>query len=324
MRVFFGVFTGDFTRDSWTFFTKLRGIMPATRLSMKHVKHILELHFEERLSIRAIARGVGIGRSSVARILDRAKVANVRWPLPKGTSDADLERILYPSPTQSGSVGRELPDWMEVYKELARHRSLTLHQLWAEYIERNPQGYQYSYFCELYREWRGCHEDPTMRITRKAGERLFVDYSGKKLRVTNPTTGETRTVELFVAALGASGYIYAEATETQKTFDFCSSIGRAFQFYGGVTRMLVPDNLKSAIIKFRKDDVPILNDSLRELADFFRVGVVPARPRRPKDKGLVESSVLLVQRRLGGGGFGIENSSASANSMKRSWIKSRS
>ena len=282
------------------FFTKLRGIMPANRLSMKHVKHILELHFEEGLSIRAIARGVGIGCSSVGRILDRAKVANVRWPLPEGTSDADLERILYPSPTQSGSVGRELPDWMEVYKELARHRSLTLHQLWTEYIERNPQGYQYSYFCELYREWRGCHEDPTMRITRKAGERLFVDYSGKKLRVTHPITGETRTVELFVAALGASGYMYAEATETQKTFDFRSSIGRAFQFYGGVTRMLVPDNLKSAIIKFRKDDVPILNDSLRELADFFRVGVVPARPRRPKDKGLVESSVLLIQRRLGG------------------------
>ena len=99
-----------------------------------------------------------------------------------------------------------------------------------------------------------------MRITRKAGERLFVDYSGKKVRVTSPITGETRTVELFVAALGASGYIYAEATETQKTFDFCSSIGRAFQFYGGVTRMLVPDNLKSAIIKFRNDDVPILND----------------------------------------------------------------
>ena len=265
---------------------------------MRNLKQILELHFTANLSVRAIARRLGIGRSSVSRILDRAKVARLTWPLPEGMSEADLERILYPvsgSPTQ-----RKMPDWMEVHKELAKHRSLTLHQLWVEYFEANPDGYQYSYFCDLYRQWRGSHPEPVMHIPRKAGERLQVDYSGKKPKITHPITGEQQPVELFVAALGTSGYIYAEATRTQKAKDLCESVDRAFTFYGGLPRIIVPDNLKSAVIRFRKDDTPILNDSFRELTEHYRVAVIPARPRHPRDKGLVESSVLFVQRKLFG------------------------
>ena len=182
------------------------------------------------------------------------------------------------------SVQRSVPNWAEVRQELAQNRSLTLHQLWKEYIGAHPNGYQYSRYCELYRRWRSTQVDPVMRLTHKAGERLFVDYSGKKPPIIDPITGEVREVELFVAALGASGYLYAEATETQKVADFCGSIRRTFEFLGGVPRLIVPDNLKSAIVKFRKDDTPILNESFRDLTAHYNVGVLPARPLRPREK----------------------------------------
>ncbi len=137
-----------------------------------------------------------------------------------------------------------------------------------------------------------------MHLDRKAGERLYVDDSGKKLWITDRRTREKRSVELFVTALGASGLIYAEATETQQTQDFCESVARACLFYGGVPRLLIPDNLNSAILKFRKGDTPILNPTLRDLAEFFRVGVLPARPRTPRDKAVVEMAVLLIQRKM--------------------------
>lgn len=272
--------------------------MPTNRVPMRKVKRILELHFVANLSVRAIARSVGVGRSSVSRILERARVVNVTWPPPDTMTDAKLEALLYPVTARGGLVPRPIPNWVEVRQQLATHRSLTLFQLWTEYIEANPTGYQYSHFCELYRTWRGTQVDPVMRLTHKAGERLFVDYSGKKPCVVDPHTGEVHQMELFVAALGTSGYLYAEATETQTAADFCGSIRRTFEFLGGVPRLVVPDNLKSAIIKFRKDDTPVLNESFRDLTEHYQVGALPARPRKPRDKAKAESSVLMLQRRV--------------------------
>ena len=274
--------------------------MPAKRVQMRKIKRILELHYVARLSNRAISRSVGVGRGSVSRLLERATVAELSWPLPEGMTDAELEAVLYPATTRDASVQRPVPNWVEVRQELAKHRSLTLHQLWKEYIAAHPTGYQYSRFCDLYRRWRSTQVDPVMRLTHKAGERLFVDYSGKKPCIADPVTGEVREVELFVAALGASGYLYAEATETQKVADFCGSIRRAFEFLEGVPRLIVPDNLRSAIIKFRTDDTPILNESFRDLAEHYNVGVLPARPRKPRDKAKAESSVAILQRSVMG------------------------
>jgi len=140
--------------------------------------------------------------------------------------------------------------------------------------------------------------DPVMRHTHKAGDRLFVDYSGKKPCVVDPDTGEMRTVELFVAVLGASNYLYAEATETQKARDFCASVRRTLEFLGGVPRAIVPDNLKSAVIQFKKDDIPVLNESFRDLTEHYQVGVLPARPKKPRDKSAVEAGVLFAQRQI--------------------------
>lgn len=272
--------------------------MPAKRVLMKKIKRILELRFAFKLSHRAIGRDVGIGRGSVSRILERATVANLTWPLPDGMTDAELEAILYPSTVRSASAQRPVPKWAEVQLELTKHRTLTLAQLWKEYIAAHPEGYQYSRYCDLYRSWRSANMDPVMRHTHKAGDRLFVDYSGKKPCVVDPDTGEVRTVELFVAVLGASNYLYAEATETQKTRDFCGSVRRTLEFLGGVPRAIVPDNLKAAVIQFKKDDVPVLNESFRDLTEHYQVGVLPARPRKPRDKGKAESGVLVAQRKI--------------------------
>lgn len=272
--------------------------MPAKRVFMKKIKRILELRFAFKLSHRAIGRDVGIGRGSVSRILERATVANLTWPLPDGMTDAELEAILYPSTVRSASAQRAVPNWSEVQLALTKHRTLTLAQLWKEYITAHPEGYQYSRYCDLYRSWRSANVDPVMRHTHKAGDRLFVDYSGKKPCVVAPDTGEVRAVELFVAVLGASNYLYAEATETQNARDFCESVRRTLEFLGGVPRAIVPDNLKSAVIQFKKDDVPVLNESFRDLTQHYQVGVLPARPRKPRDKGKVESGVLHAQRKI--------------------------
>ena len=129
-----------------------------------------------------------------------------------------------------------------------------------------------------------------MRHTHKAGDRLFVDYSGKKPCVVDPDTGEMRTAELFVAVLGASDYLYAEATETQKARDFCESVRRTLEFLGGVPRAIVPDNLNSAVIQFKKDDIPVLNESFRDLTEHYQIGVLPARPKKPRDNSLIRRS----------------------------------
>lgn len=272
--------------------------MPANRVLMRKIKRILELHHTANLSNRAISRSVGVGRASVSRLLERAEVAKLSWPLPEGMTDAELEAVFYPATTQDVSVQRPVPNWAEVRQELAKHRSLTLDQLWKEYIAEHPTGYQYSRFCDLYRRWRSSQVDPVMRLTHKAGERLFVDYSGKQPSIVDPGTGEVQQVQLYVAALGASGYLYAEATQTQKVADFCGSIRRTFEFLGGVPRLIVPDNLKAAVLKFRRDDTPILNESFRDLTEHYNVGVLPARPRRPRDKSKAEGGVALLQRRV--------------------------
>ena len=191
--------------------------MPAIRLSMKNIKRILELYYVAKLSKRGIARHLGIGRSSVGRVIERVALARIPWPLPEGMTDADLELIVYPNTGHVTASERPLPDWEAIHSRLATDRSMTLSEAWRTYLEVHPTGYQYSRFCDLYRAWRLVEVDTVMRQDHKAGDRVFVDYSGKKPSVTDPSTGEARPVELFVATLGASNYTYAEATWTQKT-----------------------------------------------------------------------------------------------------------
>lgn len=201
--------------------------MPNKRLSMRKFKEVLRLHHEGHLSARAIGRCLSLSPASVLSYLDRAAQAALSWPLPEELDDDRLERLLFPPELKE--EGRPEPDWEYVYHELKRHKHVTLRLLWQEYRQTHPEGYQYSWFCEHFRLWcRSLHV--VMRQPHRAGEKLFVDYTGQTVPVVDASSGEIRQAEIFVAVLGASNYTYAEATWTQGLPDWIGSHKRTFAF----------------------------------------------------------------------------------------------
>lgn len=263
------------------------------RLSMRKIKEVLRLKQEQRLTNRAIARSCSIGRATVGEYLRRAAAAGLSWPLPEGLDEAELEHRLFPPPPDIPVLLRPVPVWSEVHQEL-RRKGLTLFLLWEEYRQANPDGFQYSWFCEHYNLWAG-KLDLVMRQQHRAGEKTFVDYAGQTVPVVNPETGEVREAQIFLAVLGASSYTYAEATWTQQLPDWIASHVRACTFFGGVTEIWVPDNLKSGVSKACRYD-PDINPTYQDLASHYGCAVIPARRYRPKDKAKVEAGVLLVER----------------------------
>jgi transposase len=186
---------------------------------------------------------------------------------------------------------RPLPDWSLINKELKR-KGVTLQLLWREYLESEPAGYRYSQFAEHYRRWLARIE-PVMRQVHRAGERVFVDYAGLTMEVVDVATGEIRTAQIFVAALGASNYTYAEATWTQQLPDWIASHVRAVEYFGGAPELFVPDNTKSGVTKPCYYE-PLLNQSYAEFAAHYQSALVPTRVRRPRDKAKVETAVVLA------------------------------
>ena len=194
--------------------------MPRERLPMRKIHDVLRLH-AVGLSKRRIAVGLNIGRTAVGDYLRRARRAGLAGPLPEGLSDEALERLLFAPPPVLSPERRPLPDWPLLHRELKRP-GVTLSLLWEEYRAVHRDGYGYSRFCDLYRDWRG-RLAPTMRQTHVAGDKLFVDYAGATADVIDGPTGEVRTAQIFVATLGASSYTYAEATWTQALPDWIGS-----------------------------------------------------------------------------------------------------
>jgi len=171
---------------------------------------------------------------------------------------------------------------------------VTLTLLWHEYKAAHPEGFQYSWFCDQYRAW-SARLDVVMRQAHRAGEKLFVDYAGQTVEVVDRHSGEIRTAQIFVAVLGASSYTYAEATWTQQLPDWIGSHVRTFAFLGGVSELLIPDNLRSGVSKAHRYE-PDLNPTYADLASHYGVAVLPARVRKPRDKAKAEAGVLLVER----------------------------
>jgi transposase len=208
-------------------------------------------------------------------------------------TDEALEQKLFRRPgIQPGLRQQTEPDWASLAREMKRP-GVNLTVLWEEYRALHPNGYSYSRFCDLFRQFER-RLSPVMRQHHVAGAKLFVDYSGKKLPIVNAATGEIHPAELFVGVLGASNYTYSEATWTQSLPDWISAHVRMFRFYDGVPRLLVPDNLKSGVHKPSFYD-PELNRSYAMMAAHYDVGILPARPRKPKDKAKVEAGVRLAQ-----------------------------
>jgi transposase len=258
---------------------------------MRKISEVLRLH-AAGLSARQIARSVGSARSSVAQCLERAKGAGVQWPLPPEVDEAELERRLYP-PVAMAQAPRPAIDFAALQAQL-RQPGVTLTLLWEEYHREQPDGYRYSRFCDLYRQWLG-RVDVVMRQEHRAGETLFVDYAGHTVPIIDRLTGEVRPAQVFVAVLGASSYTYAEATGSQSLPDWLGSHVRALEYFGGCPRLIVPDNLKSAVKRPHRYE-PEINPAYQELADHYGLAIVPARVRKPRDKAKVEAGVLLVER----------------------------
>jgi len=271
--------------------------MPAERIAMRQVREILRLITVEKLSVREIARRTGKAPSTVRATLGRFHAASLSWPLAEGLSDSELEERLYgKGGAQPGPARKAEPDWVSIHRELKR-KHVTLSILWEEYIAQQPDGLRYSRFCELYRTF-AAKLPVVMRQTHAAGEKLFVDYAGDTVPViVNRLTGEWREAQIFVAVLGASSFSYAEATWTQSLPDWIAAHVRALEAIGGVPRLLVPDNPKVAIIKACFYD-PQVQRTYAAFAEHYDIGILPARPRKPRDKAKVESCVLIVERYL--------------------------
>jgi transposase len=244
------------------------------------------------LSRRRISASLGIGRSCIGDYLDRAKAAGLSWPLPDGIDETALERRLFPQVSLKGRQFAQ-PDWAAVHRELKRP-GVTLSLLWEEYRGRHPDGYGYSAFCEHYGVW-SARLSPVMRQRHTAGERMFVDYSGARMALTDPATGAEHPVEIFIAVLGASNYTYAEASWSQNLADWIASHTRAFTAFGAASALIVSDNLKSGVIRACFYE-PEINRSYADMAAHYGAAILPARPYKPRDKAKVEAAVLLVQR----------------------------
>lgn len=265
---------------------------------MRKVREILRLKFECRRSRTEIAAAACIGESTVSGYLARATKAGLTWEVAREMTDAEVESQLFRDVGRNEPPARIPIDFPWVHRELSKP-CVTLQTLWLEYREASAaqaplRPYEYSRFCDLYAVWKK-KLGVVMRQVHRAGEKVFIDYSGRKPHLVDRTTGEVSEIELFVAVLGASNYTYAEATRSQKLADFVGSTVRMFEYFGGVPEVLVPDQLRSAVSGPDRYE-PDVNPTYLEMAQHYGVTVIPARPRKPRDKAKVEGGVLIAQR----------------------------
>jgi transposase len=260
---------------------------------MRRIRDVLRLRFAQGLSERAIAASLGLGKGSVGAYLRRAREAGLGWPLPEGLDDDSLELLLFPAAPTVPDPDRPVPDWAAMDMEL-RKPGVTRMLLWQEYRADHPGGFGYTWFCTHFEAWKG-RVRPSMRQTHVGGEKVFVDFAGDTIDIVDPGTGEVRAAKLFVAAMGASSYTYAEAVASEGLEDWIGAHTRMFGYLGGVPKAVVPDNLKSAVIKPDRYD-PGLNRTYAEMAEHYGTAILPARVRRPKDKAKVEVAVQVAQR----------------------------
>jgi len=267
---------------------------------MRQIKEILRLKHEHHLSVRQIGRSCGLPSSTVSDYLLRAQAAGLGWPLPEELNEQQIQQRLLSPPQGQGEAAlateppRPLPHWPEIHKELGRH-SVTLRLLWREYLERFPEGYAYTQFCEYYHRWAETL-DPVMRHHHRPGEKMFVDWAGQTVPL-HEAGGVVSEASVFIAVLGASNKTFARAFPDQKLPSWISAHCQAYAFFEGVAQVTVPDNPKTGVIKPCRYE-PLLHRTYQEMAQHYGTVIIPARPRRPRDKAKVEGGVLIAQRQI--------------------------
>ena len=262
---------------------------------MRKIREVLRLRYELKLSHQQIGRSCAIGVGTVHSYLNRAKAAGLGWPLGEQWDEARLNAALFPPANpavEQKQTTRTPPDFAEIHNQL--RGDVTLQLLWEEYRASHPDGYGYSRFCELYQRWRA-KLDVVLRQEHKPGEKMFVDWAGSTIAVHNRSTGVAWQAPLFVATLGASSYTWAEATRDQQMESWLTTHVHAFQYFGGIPSLVVPDNTKTGVTKAHRYD-PDLNPTYYNFAVHCGFGIVPARPYKPRDKAKVEAAVQLAQR----------------------------
>ncbi len=269
--------------------------MAFSRVSMRKIREILRLHLQAGLKHRQIARSCSTTHATVGKYVEAAKQAGLRWPLPEELADDEtLFARLFPDSIAAAEPSRPLPAWAQIHKELSA-KGMTLRLLWEEYRQEQPDGYGYTQFCDYYRRWKQT-VDVVLRHTYKAGEKTFVDWAG----LTTPWLdgqGHQQAAYLFVATLGASNYTYAEAFATTQQWHWIEGHVHAFQYFGGVTQVVVPDNVKTGVTRACRYE-PDLNPTYQRMAAHYGTVVIPARPKQPRDKAKVEAAVQHAERRL--------------------------
>jgi transposase len=263
---------------------------------MRQIRQTLQLHYQAGLSYAQVARALGVAKSTVGKTVSLARAAGVDWALAQSLSDEELDARLYRPPAPRASRRLE-PDFAHVHQELKRP-GVTLMLLWEEYQRAQTQtgepAYKYTSFCVKYAAWAACLKR-SMRQTHIGGEKLFVDYAGQTVAIVNAATGEITRAQVFVAVLGASNYTYACARATQSAADWIGAILDALEFFGGVPRLIVPDQTRALIARPDRYE-PTANRLVEELCAHYAVAVLPARQAHPRDKPKVEVGVQVVER----------------------------
>jgi len=270
--------------------------MPKNKTDVEKIREILRLCLELNYSLRDAAIALGVSKTTVGEYIAEFKRSGLSYQEIIGMSDTEVIDIFDKSNKSSNPLYESLSkDFENISKQLKR-TGVTLYLLWEEYLQQNDKGFSYSRFCHHYRMWER-RQDPDMHMEHKAGDITYMDFTGKKMHIVDPDTGEIREAESFVSILGASQLTYVEFTESQSLEDWIWVNGNAFIYYGGVTRGITPDNLKSAVTKACNYE-PLINETYNDFARHYGTVVLPTRPAKPKDKSLAENAVNLVYQRI--------------------------
>lgn len=267
--------------------------MAQARLSMRQIRELLRLHFEEGLSQRVIARALGMVRSTVVRVLARFAACGLVWPPDPALTDAELERRLYHRPAEPVGKRCSRPNYAEVAKELSR-KGVTRRLLWQEYRDQHVDGVGYSVFCEELGAFL-TDRDLAYRHDHVPGEKAYFDFAGLTLRYR--IDDEIHTAQIFAAALGWSNAIFAHAYPDQTAASWLDGQQRAFVAFGGVSKIAVPDNPRALVQRADRHE-PMLTSVYRDFAQHYDLIVIPARVRKPKDKAVVEGAVKIIEMRI--------------------------